>query len=251
MFAPVIALCAWFASASPETPETSHLVDMVVAQVDSSVITFSELVSETRLVLLKTGGPELARAATLSQSLLSAVLRSMIIRELVLGEIRRLKLGDVPDKEVKAALELLRRRFVTPADFERFLERAGFSEPGAEKARDFDAPPSLVSVVKSDLLSEWFLDVRVGRNIVVRESDVATCWEANRALFENATLSDVAPRIRERLKEEQRDRAIETLVVSLERRASVRYTPGFEPPPREPDNEGGLRCPTSRSEPLP
>lgn len=220
---------------------------MVVAQVDSTVITFSELLSETRLVLLRTGGPELARAQNLDQKLLNAVLRSIVVRELVLGEVRRLKLRDVPDSEVKAAIEQLRRRFVTPADFERFLEKSGFSEPGTEKMRELEAPASLVATVTADLSLERFLEVRVRRNLVARDSELIACYEANHDYFEGKPFALVKDELKQKLEEEQRDRAIENMVAGLERRAMVRYTPGFEPPPREPAEEAGFHCPEAHA----
>lgn len=244
----MIALFALLLAQAPE----HHLVDMVVAQVDSSVITFSELVAETRLVLLKTGGAELARVGTLSDALFAAVLRTMVVRELVLNEVRRLKLRDVPDPEIKAALEVLRSRFVAPADFERFLEKSGFSEPGVQRTNELDAPPSLIAIVTADLQVERFLDVRVRRNIIVRESEVIACHEANAELFRELSPTDARAEIRMRLEDEQRERALFALISSLEKRATVRYTPGFEPPPPtrmgENGENGGLVCPSPKKQ---
>jgi hypothetical protein len=249
LFALLIALDPAGAQEASAKPE-HHLVDMVVAQVDSTVITFSELVAETRLVLLKTGGAELARAGNLSESLFSAVLRSMVVRELVLGEVRRLKLRDVPDTEIKGALDALRRRFVTAADFERFLEKSGFSEPGARRSGDLDAPPSLIAIVTADLEVERFLDVRVRRNIIVRESEVVACHDANAALFRDRSTEEARAEIRTRLEDQQRERALLSLISTLEKRAAIRYTPGFEPPaPTRPGDSGGLQCPETKTRP--
>src|SRR5215831_13043573 len=97
----VCALAAAAIGAEPAPKPDYHLVDMVVAQVDATVITLSRLVAETRLVLLREADAEVARASTLSQGLLNTVLKLIVQRELLLGEVRRLKLRDIPDIEVQ------------------------------------------------------------------------------------------------------------------------------------------------------
>jgi hypothetical protein len=244
-FAATLLMAADPATTTPRTESPEYrLIDMVVAEVDSTVITFSELVAETRLVLIRTGGPELARAGSLSQSLLSAVLRSIVVRELILGEVRRLKLRDVPEPEVKKAIEHVRSQFVSPSDYQRFLEKSGFLEPGAEMLRALDAPPSLVAVVTQELLVERFLDVRVRRNVAVRESEVVLCYEANKERI-GRPYAEVKNQVRLRFEEQRADRALEALVDQLERRATVRYSPSFEPPPKVDDGAAaiGIECP--------
>lgn len=219
-----------------------HLIDMVVAQVDATVITLSELVAETRLYLLRTGGPEVARAARLSQGLLTRVLRVIVSRELLLGEIRRLKLRDVPDQDVARAIADLERRFAAPSDWQRFLERTGLREAGP--AGRFGAPSGLVAIVLAELEVERFLDVRIRRNLSVRESDLVLCYEVNRPLFGAQPLDEVRERIRERILEDREIRARDALVRDLEKKVTVRYAPGFELEATDEPEEGfGLRCP--------
>ena len=68
--------------------EISQVVDMVVASVDKRIVTLSELLAETRLVLLRQSGPTRARAASIDRELLSAVLRNILARNLLLSEAR-------------------------------------------------------------------------------------------------------------------------------------------------------------------
>ena len=105
----------------PQEPQEERLVDMVVAQVDATVITFSELMAETRLVLLRTRGLELARSGAISEPLMLSLLRSIVHRELILGEVRRLNL-QVPEEEVERTIAALRRKFPTPEDYQRFMD---------------------------------------------------------------------------------------------------------------------------------
>lgn len=226
----------------------SHLIDMVVAQVDAAVITLSELVAETRLVLLKTAGAEVARASYLSQGLLNAVLKNIVSRELLLSEVRRLKLRDVPDQEMQQALEGIQKRFTDPADYERFLVKSGFREPGTEMIRGFDAPASLLAIVTAERQVERFLEVRV-RKGTPRESDVEACYEANRVQVGPRTLDELRGEIQARLAEQERERAIAMLLEQLAKRVTIRYAAGFEP--NEPIGtiavSIGLECPPPKS----
>ena len=118
-------------AASPGSSDTeeARLVDMVVADVDGAVVTYSELLSEANLLLLESRGARVARAARLSQNLLRAVLQSMVHRELLLGEIRRLQLRAIDGAEVDRRLVELRRRFDNEAGWQSFLIAAGFRDP--------------------------------------------------------------------------------------------------------------------------
>lgn len=224
-----------------------HLVDMVVAQVDATVITLSALVAETRLVLLRTGGPELARANYLSQNLLNQVLKSIVHRELILGEARRLKLQNASDRDVEQAIDRIKALFASRAEYERFLDKSGLREPGGEMMRGFDAPATLVGIVLAELQVERYVSPQLRRSGAARKEDVLRCYEANRAQFGGRPLATVQHEIREALIEQDRERAYRALVEQLMRRATVRYADRFEPPPDAPGGEGGLVCPERKA----
>jgi hypothetical protein len=209
-----------------------HLVDMVVAQVDATVITLSRLVSETRLMLLREADAEVARASSLSQDLLNTVLGLIVQRELLLGEVRRLKLRDIPESEVEKQIAEIKLRFATDVDYERFLEKAGLKQPGAPMMKGLDAPPSLVAILLSELQASHFLSFRVGHTPPIRESDVKLCYEANRARFGDLPITDenVKKAIEDRIKSQERTRARRALIDQLARRATIRYADKFEPP---------------------
>lgn len=210
-----------------------HTVDMVVAQVDGDVITLSELMGEARLALLKSRGPEVARTAALTAELLSAVLRQMVMRALILGDAKRLQLREVPEEKVLERLEAIKARFETPGDYTRFLERAGLaSAKGSDTAGRTlaSAPPALVAILRSELMAERFVALRTG-TAPVRDADVERCWEVNREILGNRPLSAVRPLIEQAIRDAQVESALVDLVTQLEKKATLRYHGGFAPGP--------------------
>lgn len=240
---------------APPDTEEYRLVDMMVAQVDTTVITLSELLAEARLVLLRTRGPEIARTAPITEDFLHAVLRSMLNRELLLGEARRLQLREVAEAEVDAGIEELRSRFSSSADYVRFLERIGFGPPrSAAGHTSRGAPPGLVAIVRAELLVTRFINLRIRPAVVVRDSEVLRCYELNRAILGGEPLTAVRPVIEQNLRERRQDAALRELLGQLEKRASLRLAASFDlhgqPMPAEAEPGSlAIRCPLEESKP--
>ena len=235
------------ADARPASDPAEHdrLVDMVVADVDGAVITYSELLAEANLLLLDTRGPRIAQNARLTRRLLRAVLLSMVHRELLLGEIRRLQLRPVSGSDIDRRLLELRRRFDDEAGWQRFLVAAGFRDP---IDTDLRAPEDLRARLRAEAQVDQFLDVRIRLNIVVTDQDVSRCYQLRRSNFGDAELYLVAPRIEAQIRQQRESSALEALLEQLETRATVRYDPEFEPdrtrpktPARAPGS--GFQCP--------
>ena len=208
-------------------PPEERLVDMVVAQVDSNVITLSELMAEARLILLRTRGLDLARSGVISDELLRSMLRSIVHRELILGEVRRLNL-QVPDEEVERAIAAVRRKFPTPEDYQRFTDATGFRDPITGRT------PLLAAVLRSELQAERYLNLRVRLNVVIPDSDLMRCYEVNESKFFGRSFAEMKPRIQLVLREQREHKALLDLIAQLEGRAKIRYSPGFDPGPAEP-----------------
>ncbi|MEM7677380.1 MAG: hypothetical protein AAF449_15380 [Myxococcota bacterium] len=226
-------MAALLAAAPPEATETSslayRLVDLVVADVDGAVITYSELLAEANLVLLKTRGIRVARSAQLNRALLRAILSSMVHRELLLAEIRRLQLRLVENAEVERRLQRLKARFKDSGTWRRFLVESGFI--GVDSPTE-TFPASIRARERAEAQVDQFLKVRVRLNVVITEADVARCFAARQAVFgPKATLSMVAPRIRAQLRHQREAFGLLDLVAQLTDRAHIRYEPDFEPPP--------------------
>lgn len=228
-------------SAQAEAPQgaNAHLVEMVVAQVDSTAITLSEVMAQTRLVLLRTRGLDVARTAVIRKPLMLAVLRSMVHRELLLGEVRRLNL-QAPQEEVDKTLAGIRRQFPTPEDYERFMDATGFRDP-------VTGDTGLLSgAVRGELQAERYLDLRVRLNVAIKESEMRRCYQVNEQRFFGRSFGQMRPRIELELRKQREQKALAELIEQLEGRAKIRYAPGFEPPPVTPaeEDEGvGFVCP--------
>lgn len=232
----VFALCA--ASAAPDTTskDDERLVDQVVAEVGGTVITLSELEFETRLVLLKARGAEVAWSAALTPDLLAAVLHSIVSRELLLGEVRRLQLRDPDPAILDRAVGELESRFVSAGDFDRFLERVGLKDVGDPER----TPAALLAIVKAELLVERFLDVRVRLSADATPGEIAACYEKNVDKLDGRPLPELEKRLAQRIREEKEARALEDLVEQLEKRTNVLYLPPFEPPSERADETPDL-----------
>lgn len=218
---------------------------MVVAQVDSTVITLSELVAESRMVMLRTHGPQLARTLPLDRDLLRAVLRAMVSRELLLAEARRLQLREIPQSEVAAAARQIRDRFSTSGDYIRFLERVGFTVPrSALDGGPIPVPPVLAAILRAEKLVERFIALRIRPAVGVQEADVLACYQANLAVLGGAKLASVRATIEETIRQERAEDTLRALIEQLERRATIRFAPRFTPDEvlGEEDDGVALRC---------
>lgn len=198
-----------------------QLVDMVVAEVASKVITLSELIAEAQLVVVRAHGPDVAAETEMTRDLLRSVLVARVHREQLLAEIRRLQLREAPLADVEAAYRQLQRRFVSEGDLGRFLEAVGLMEPGATLIA---APPALASLLRSEIEAERFIEARVRLGIEVSDAEVARC--AAKLGGPNAT-----KKARDTLRAAREAKALLELLDRLADRAPARYARGWEPPP--------------------
>ena len=231
-----------------QTSRETRLVDMVVAQVESTVITLSELIAEARLALLADAGAKFEREAVIDQALLDAVLRMMVSRELLLAEARRLQLQDVRDEEVLAELSKLRNHFEAKGDFGRFLERIGFSYSEADITPLGPAPPALLAILRANVQVQQFIAFRI-RSEHASEQEIIRCYRANSRAVGLRPLQDVRPAIERSIESARRSGQLRGWIAKLHAKANVRYSPGFrqdfDKPEKEPPEEGlTIRCPS-------
>lgn len=157
--------------------EINQVVDMVVAEVDKRIVTLSELLAETRLVLLRQAGPAQARTAAIRRPLLMAVLRSIIVRNLLLGEAKRLNLSALPAENTDRVLRSIRGLFANRGEYVRFLEQFGFDiGPEALSSASAPIPPLLADIIRSELEVERFVTLRIHSSLVVSEDDIRECY---------------------------------------------------------------------------
>jgi hypothetical protein len=173
----------------------------------------------------------------ISQPLMLSVLQAMVHRELILGEVRRLNL-QVPEDELERALAAVRRKFPTPEDYQRFMDLTGFRDPVTGQT------PLLSAVLRSELQAERYLELRVRLDVVIPESDLERCFEANAGKFFDRTFAQMKPRILLVLREQREQKQLAELIAQLEARAKIRYSPGFDPGPRTAEETSvAFECP--------
>lgn len=213
------------AAPDSEPAPKGQVVDMVVARVNDAVITLSELVAQTGLVLLRTRGPEVATNAALTRPLLASVLDASINEALLFQEVRRLQLGEVAEPQVRRAYDQDRARLGSEGRAAEFARTYGFEPPG-----DGAPPPLWASSIRRQLAVEAFLAARARLEVRPSSALVLRCYEANADFFAGRPFADAEPEIRARIEAQIAGRTAERLVEDLRRRARVRVAPGFELP---------------------
>ena len=255
-YAIIAALSCVLGQAGPQergpTQEINQVVDMVVAQVDNRIITLSELLAETRLVLLRQAGPEQARTAAINRPLLMAVLRSIVARNLLLSEAKRLNLSKLSEDEIRLALRNLRELFANRGEYVRFLERFGFSiGTEALSAASAPIPPLLMDIVRSEIEVERFVNLRIHSSLVVSEDDIRECYLDQIDVFGGQALNLVRERIAQTIKGFRAEQRLVKLVNQLRQKTKVKFTSNFktEEPLLDVNRSGEgveLRCPEMR-----
>jgi hypothetical protein len=207
------------------------LMEHVVAQVGGSVITWSELAAEARLKLLRAHGPSTALLHELDPELLASVLRGMIHRELLLGEVRRLQLQAVSDVDVAREVDKLAARAGGQRELARFLAVIGV-EVGAGGVSE-----SLAPLVRAELEAQRLLEARVRTAASAAEGELLACFQLHREeLFRGRRFVEVREQIRGALLEQRREAAVRALIEDAAARASIRFAdfdtlPLFAEPP--------------------
>lgn len=204
-----------------------QLVDMVVAEIDLRIVTYSELTAEARLAVLEQRGPVFAAKAVLNLDLLRAVLRNVLARELLLAESRRLQLREVSTAEVDEELAKMRRRFARHAEYIQFLESLGFEVSEEVRQDESKSPSELVSTLRANLQVAKFIELRIRPNVLVRDADVKRCFQRNQARLSGQSLAEARPLIERTLRDELQAAALRDLLAQLEAQASLRFAPDF------------------------
>jgi hypothetical protein len=213
------------AQAPNSDPSPGQLVDRVVATVDTRVITLSELVAETGLVLLDTRGPRVALEGGLPRSVLRTVLRSMVDGAVILQEVQRLQLRPTDPDAARREVERLLSQFESEAERRRFLLEYGFDP-------DRSIPPLMLQRVEAQLGVDRFIDLRLRLQLDLSEDQLRLCYAENRDRFPGQSFEEAEPAIRAKLRAQLEERALQRLLERLEAEAEIRYAPEYRPLPR-------------------
>ena len=180
-------------------------IDRVLAVVNGNVITESDVRAALAFGLVR---PPRAGADPIR-----ATLDQLIRRELILREVARSTSEESAPERVQAALDAIRARFASRAEYEARLAQTAMDET---RLRD---------MIEADILVEDYLQQRFGAVAEPSESEIASYYQAYRADFASGgrqlSLDEAKPVVRERLLEERRRQIVDDWVARLRRRAEV------------------------------
>ena len=186
----------------------AEIIDRILAVVDGSIITQSDLLGALRLGLL---GPEPSRAS------IPEVLDRLIERRLILSEVERYAPPDPPDAEVDRRVAELRAAAGSAADVESTLKVTGIT------------PEQLRRLVRDELRINSYLEQRFGAAIQPVEEEILQYYRDHQARFTRGgtvvPYADARGEARAALAAERRSATIGQWVSSLRRRANVNVLP--------------------------
>ncbi len=217
-------LCWVGVSASSLRAET--LLDEVVGSVNSAAITRSQVIFETRFILVEKGQPW---SGGLPAELLERVLQRLIGKTMIYQEMARtgyLRTEDELRREGAEPIAAFKQSFVSQQDYQRFLRAVGMSEEGLE------------GVIRLNLRIDTFIQRRLEMLARVTDEDVLAEIRVRKEdgrLARDAVENDreIQRFIREQLEKSRKDESLAKWLADLEARNTVRVLQPFtrdEPP---------------------
>ena len=154
----LIVLCAMLALAASAAPR-AEIIDRVLAAVNASVITLSDVEAVQRFGLIDVRGDR------------GAVLERLIERNLTLAEVNRYAPPEPADGVVDARMADVRRRFGSDERFAAALAEVGISEA------------QLRAYVRDDLRIRAYLTQRFGAALQPAEADILEYYRTHPSEF--------------------------------------------------------------------
>jgi hypothetical protein len=197
----VVSLVVVMAIVSAADRVAGEIIDRLLAVVDGTPITQSDVYGATRLGLVPV--PAMSDPVP--------VLERLIERRLMLVEVDRYAPPDPADTEVDRALEAVRVR-LGPAALDVILAQTG------------SGPDQLRRFLRDDLRIQSYLQQRFGA-IQPTESDVAQYYRDHAAEFGGQSLQQAHDAVAAALTKERRDAVIRDWITGLRRRANITVLP--------------------------
>ncbi len=182
----------------------AEIIDRILAVVDSSVVTQSDVMAAMRLGLEK---------PPRSGDAVAGVLDRLIDRRLMLAEVERYAPPDPTAAEVDRGVEAVRRRFPTAPALDEVLKETGLDER------------QLRQHIRDDLRVDAYLQQRFGSVVQPSEEQVLDYYRSHPEQFsaggELRPYGEVHDEIRQTLATERRAGTIGEWLTNLRRRANV------------------------------
>ncbi len=197
-----------------EGTDDGAVIDRVVAVIDGTPITLSELEFEARVALIGRGA---VRAATeaLGRETLASALEYAISERLQADEANKLQAWRIEPAEVETALRAFRERFASAPEFDAFL---------AGQEADLQ---QLGSVLERGLRATRMLESKVRLRAQVTEAEIRGYFDAHRAEL-SGDYEDLRPALKEKLVRERYQKLVQAELEQLRRTHDVRRVARFE-----------------------
>jgi hypothetical protein len=193
--------------------EEGAVIDRVVAVIDGTPITLSELEFEARVALVGRGA---TRASTepLDDQTLASALEYAISERLQADEANKLQAWRVEPAEVETALRAFGERFASPSELEAFLARheADLQQLGA--------------VLERGLRAARMMESKVRLRAQVTEAEIRSFFDAHQAKL-SGTYDELRAALKEKLVRERYQKLVQAELEQLRRTHDVRRVARF------------------------
>ena len=197
----LVAAVGIVASAPPAFAQSGELIERTLAVVGGQVITLTDVRTAIALGLVDNGADRSIDAAA----------TRLIDRLLVLREVQRYLPPEPEEAQIDAALDRIRGRFSSAAEFAAALELGGFNDV------------RLRAWLRDDVRIAAYLGQRFAAVGVPTDEDVGAYYAAHRDEFTGGGQSSeaVSAVIRDRLSAERRTQLIADWIQDLRRRTTI------------------------------
>jgi hypothetical protein len=197
----LVATVGIVTSATPAFAQSGELIERTLAIVGGQVITLTDVRTAVALGLVDTG----------SDQSIDAAAGRLIDRLLVLREVQRYLPPEPEEGQIDAAVDRIRGRFSSAAQFTATLELGGFNDV------------RLRAWLRDDVRIAAYLGQRFAAVGVPTDEDVGAYYAAHRDQFsgQGQSVEAVSAVIRERLSAERRTQLIADWVQDLRRRTTI------------------------------
>lgn len=179
-------------------------VDHIVAAVNDEIITASLL--DATVALNQKLGKRVADRAALERE----TLQGLITRRLLVQEARRSRFVEIPERDVAAALDSLKRRFSASEEFDAFLKQQGLT------LRE------LSLMMEEQMLVERFVEKKVGLFVRVTREEAERYYREQKDRFSGRQYSEVQKEIMALLTDRKIGQQLDLFLTELRSKAFIR-----------------------------
>lgn len=191
---------------------SAEIVDRIIAVVNDELITYTML-NETFQPYekrIKAQNFSFSKEMEIRFKFRERVINQMIDEKITEQEVKRLGIR-IESNEVEAAIERTKSmNSLTDEDLRRTLKKEGVTMEMYKKN------------IRSELLRTRLIQYEVKSKIIITDGEVASHYKANMSEYEDKTLEEVSPEIREKLYRSQVERKFTKWLADLRKKAHIK-----------------------------